>query len=107
MSESRKPGRPLAGAAKRRPVGTYLTEAELAEIDTRRARLGMDRSSYLRLLVLGSLHSAEQRAWEYHESGQAAIDEAAEEAEAMAELEREMTRLNPPVAAPGTPAERT
>lgn len=96
MTEPRKPGRPPAGAAKRKPAGIYLTDAELAEIDARRARLGLDRSSYLRQLVLASLHSTEQRAWEYHESGQAAIDEADEIAEDLAELERQMAALNPP-----------
>lgn len=105
MPEPRKRGRPPA-PTPRRNVSIYLTDAELAEIDARRARLGQDRASYLRNLVRVGLHDPDQKAFEYHESGQAAIDEADEEAEAMAELEREMARLNPPITAPGTPAER-
>jgi hypothetical protein len=96
VTEPRKPGRPRAGAAKRKPVGVYLTEAVIAEVDTRRAQLGLDRSRYLERLILASLHSTEQRAWEYHESGQAAIDEADDIAEQMAALEQDIARLNPP-----------
>ena len=105
MPEPRKRGRPPA-PNPRRNVSIYLTDAELAEIDARRARLGQDRASYLRHLLLTGLHDRDQKAFEYHESGQAAIDEAAEIDEEMAELGREIARLNPPVTAPGTPAER-
>lgn len=94
MSEPRKMGRPLA-AHKRRLAAVYLTEAELAEIDARAARLGLERSRYLRHLLMVGLHDPDQKAYEYHESGQAAIDEADEIAEEMAEFERESARLNP------------
>lgn len=82
MSEPAKRGRHPAAHPRTPKVMLYLTADELAEIQGYAA--GLPLGPFLRAAALRWLRSPDARYARYHESGQAARDEAADIAEDLA-----------------------
>lgn len=84
-SNGKKRGRPPAPNPKIK-ISVYMTPEQQAAIDAYRAVYGLDLSSAMLALALQALHSNDVPHIVYHDSGRAAIDEAAEQAERLAAL---------------------